>query len=172
MTSSSTKRIYLDVCALCRPFDDQTQMRIRLETDAVQLILSHIRAGNLTLIVSPAHMIEIGAIEDLTEREHLFSILRQVGNPVTFELKQTRIRAERLTMKDHTFLREDEMVQRAIDVLMNALGPVETIRFLTLPRRRRLDSVTRHRQWQDSLDKDRFFDQVFGAEEAFTPPAS
>ena len=26
------KRIYLDVCALCRPFDDQHQVRIRLET--------------------------------------------------------------------------------------------------------------------------------------------
>jgi len=75
-------------------------------------------------------------------------------------------------MKDHTFLQEDKMVQRAIDVLMNALGPIETVRFLTLPRRRRLDSVTRHRQWQDSLDKDRFFDQVFGAEKAFTPPVS
>jgi hypothetical protein len=23
------KRVYLDVCALCRPFDDQAQMRIR-----------------------------------------------------------------------------------------------------------------------------------------------
>ena len=91
-----TRRIYLDVCSLCRPFDDQTQMRIRLETDAVQLILSHVRAGNLTLVVSPAHMIEIGAIEDLTERAHLFSTLRQVGNPITFELKQTRKRAERL----------------------------------------------------------------------------
>jgi hypothetical protein len=46
---------------------------------------------------------------------------------------------------------------------MNALGPVEMIRFLTLPRQRRLDAVTRHHQWQADLDKDRFFDQVFGA---------
>lgn len=48
----STKRIYLDVCALCRPFDDQTQIRIRLETGAVQLILSHVRSGDLALITS------------------------------------------------------------------------------------------------------------------------
>jgi len=69
-------------------------------------------------------------------------------------------------MKDHTLLKEDEMVRRAIDALMGALGPIEAVRFLTLPRRRRLDSVMRHRRWQDSLDQDRFFDQVFGAEEA------
>ena len=64
-------------------------------------------------------------------------------------------------MKGHTYLQEDEMIQRAIDALMKTLGPVETVRFLSLSRRRRLDAVTRHRQWQDGLDKDRFFDQVF-----------
>jgi len=95
--SSSTKHIYLDVCALCRPFDDQTQMRIRLETDAIQLILSHVRSGNLTLVVSPAHDIETDAIDDLTEREHLLSMLQQMGQRIVFDLKQTRKRAEQLT---------------------------------------------------------------------------
>lgn len=73
-------------------------------------------------------------------------------------------------MKQHIFLEEEEIVRRAVDTLMATLGPVETARFLTLPRRRRLDSVIRHRRWQESLDKDRFFDQVFGLEEAPTPP--
>jgi len=31
-------RIYLDNCSFNRPFDDQTQLRIRLETEAKQLI--------------------------------------------------------------------------------------------------------------------------------------
>jgi hypothetical protein len=65
-------------------------------------------------------------------------------------------------MSDHTYLPEDEAVERAIDALMQALGPIETARFLTLPRQRRLDSVTRHRGWQDSLDENQFFDLVFG----------
>ena len=51
--------------------------------------------------------------------------------------------------------------QQIIDALMEALGPVETVRFLTLPRQKRLDSVARHRRWQSSLDKDAFFRQVF-----------
>jgi hypothetical protein len=69
-------------------------------------------------------------------------------------------------MKEHTYLQEDEMVQRAVDALLEALGPVETARFLTMPRRQRLDSVARHRQWQESLDKDEFFAHVFSAGDA------
>ena len=38
-------RIYLDVCCLNRPFDDQQQDRIRLESEAVLLILAHLEAG-------------------------------------------------------------------------------------------------------------------------------
>jgi len=39
-------RIYLDVCCLNRPFDDQTQDRIHLESEAVILILKRVRSGN------------------------------------------------------------------------------------------------------------------------------
>jgi len=39
---------------------------------------------------------------------------------------------------------------------------VETIRFINLPKKRRLESVKRHREWQKLLNKDRFFDEVFG----------
>jgi len=65
-------------------------------------------------------------------------------------------------VKSHIYLPEDEMIRRALEALMAALGPVETIRFLTLPRRRRLESVQWHRQWQAALDQKQFFDQVFG----------
>lgn len=34
------KLVYIDVCALSRPFDEQEYIRIRLETEAVNLILS------------------------------------------------------------------------------------------------------------------------------------
>jgi hypothetical protein len=35
--------IYLNVCCLNRPFDDQTQERIRLEAEAVLRILANIQ---------------------------------------------------------------------------------------------------------------------------------
>jgi len=68
-------------------------------------------------------------------------------------------------MKAQVYLPENEMIHRALDALMSTLGPVETARFLALPRQRRLDSVESHRQWQAGLDKDQFFNQVFGPEE-------
>ncbi|HUT71567.1 MAG TPA: hypothetical protein VMW89_12920 [Desulfatiglandales bacterium] len=52
-----SKFIYVDVCALSRPFDDQSFMRIRLETEAVNLILSKIKEGRFKLLVSTAHTI-------------------------------------------------------------------------------------------------------------------
>lgn len=69
------KRIYLDVCVLSRPFDDQNQARIRLETGALQIVLAHIRSGELTLIVSPVHWAESGAVPDPKEKEYLELIL-------------------------------------------------------------------------------------------------
>ena len=95
--SSSHRRVYLDVCALCRPFDDQTQMRIRLEIDAVQLILSYVRSGSLTLVVSPVHEAEISAINDPIEREHLLSMLQQIGERFETDRRQARERAKQLT---------------------------------------------------------------------------
>ena len=64
-------------------------------------------------------------------------------------------------MSEHTYLKEDEMIRRAVEALLRDLGPVEATRFLTLPQRRKVDSVTRHRLWQEGLDRDRFYDQVF-----------
>lgn len=95
--TESAKRVYLDVCTLCRPFDDQAQMRIRLETEAVQLILSHVRSSNLPLIVSPVHDIEIRAIDNPIEREHLLSTLSEIGYRVVFDLRRVRQRAEELS---------------------------------------------------------------------------
>jgi len=66
-------------------------------------------------------------------------------------------------MMNHTYLQEDVMIRKAVETLLQALGPVETARFLALPRQHRLDSVVRHHRWQESLDKKLFFDQVFGA---------
>lgn len=94
-----TRRVYLDVCALCRPFDDQDQMRIRLETAAVLLILAHVRSRTLTLVVSPAHSVEIAAIEDLAEREHLQLLLQEIGTRISFDLPRARQRAEQLAQQ-------------------------------------------------------------------------
>jgi len=49
---SEQYRIYLDVCCLNRPFDRQTQPRIRLETEAILAIINNCQTGTWTLITS------------------------------------------------------------------------------------------------------------------------
>ena len=95
-SSQPPRRIYLDVCALNRPLDDQSQMRIRLEADAVSLILSHVRAHTLQMVVSPVHLSEASANPDLTKREHVQVLLKDVGVEVTVDMAQARSRAEQL----------------------------------------------------------------------------
>jgi hypothetical protein len=51
---------------------------------------------------------------------------------------------------------------RGIEILFRELGNVDAIRFLFIPRKKRVESVKRHRDWQQTLDKDTFFDEIFG----------
>lgn len=39
--------IYLDTCAIQRPFDDQTQLRIALESEAVLALIEHVENGKI-----------------------------------------------------------------------------------------------------------------------------
>ena len=65
-------------------------------------------------------------------------------------------------MKSVKYLDEEVVIKKAVEILIKELGPVETIRFINLPKKRRLESVRRHREWQKLLNKDRFFNEVFG----------
>lgn len=64
-------------------------------------------------------------------------------------------------MKTSEFIEEKDLFAKAIQILMDNLGPVETSRFLVIAEKNRLESVKRHRLWQSGLDKDTFFDAVF-----------
>jgi predicted nucleic acid-binding protein len=88
--------IYLDVCALSRPFDDQAYLRIRLETEAVNLIMSKIQDGHLKMAVSPVHFAEIRAIPDTLERLELLSIVERYGVLLDIDTANTRKRADEL----------------------------------------------------------------------------
>jgi hypothetical protein len=56
---------------------------------------------------------------------------------------------------------EEELVEKAVSILLKELGPVETSRFMTLPQKRRTESLRRHREWQKSLDREAFFREIF-----------
>jgi len=64
-------------------------------------------------------------------------------------------------VKNVKYMGEDVVVKKGIEALLHALGPVEAIRFITMSKEKRIESVRRHREWQKSLDKKRFFDEIF-----------
>lgn len=88
--------IYLDVCALSRPFDDQRYLRIRLETEAFNLVLSEVKQGKYRLLVSPVHVKEIDAIHDVYERAELQTLLYRFSVRVDVNVGEARERAEEL----------------------------------------------------------------------------
>ena len=57
-------KVYLDTCCLNRPFDDQTQERLRLESEAVLAILSRIEKGEWDWIGSEILIDEIEQTPD------------------------------------------------------------------------------------------------------------
>ena len=52
------ERVYLDMCSLKRPFDDQRQPRVREEATAVASVVARAEAGEIALVRSPAHLVE------------------------------------------------------------------------------------------------------------------
>lgn len=54
--------VYLDVCCLQRPFDDLSQVRVRLEAEAVALILSYVEENRISLYSSEVIEYEVNQI--------------------------------------------------------------------------------------------------------------
>jgi len=74
-------KIYLDTCCLNRPFDDQTQERIRLESEAVLAIISRIEKGEWDWIGSEVLIDEIEQTPDtrkLSRARLLSGFIRQM----------------------------------------------------------------------------------------------
>lgn len=88
--------MYLDVCTLCRPFDDQHRMRIRLETDSYFLVMQAIQNGTYELLYSKVHEKEIAAINDMLERTEIFETIYQNGKRCSGDFKSIRKRANEL----------------------------------------------------------------------------
>jgi len=87
-------RIYLDSCCFSRLFDDQTQTRVRRETEAIRLILNAIERGEWELICSEATEVEAATIPD-PERRHKVLALVSTGT-VRLSLSTEHIKRARV----------------------------------------------------------------------------
>ena len=97
MQKKVDNKIYLDVCVLCRPFDDQQSIRIRLETDAIYMILSKIHNRELYAVKSPVHDIELSAISNDLEKEKVLALISTFDSVSKIDIDKVRCRADALS---------------------------------------------------------------------------
>ncbi len=89
-------KIYLDTCCLNRPFDNQRQHRIRLEAEAVTLILEKIRRRELVWIGSEVLVYEIEQTQNVERKQRLLLLAQEVNE--TIEVNEKTVgRAETLS---------------------------------------------------------------------------
>lgn len=107
-------RIYFDSCSIQRPFDDKSQIRIRIETEAILSIIELIEDGRIDLITSSVVEFELKKTPD-PER-------------ISSGLKVISLHSERITLSDKIVKRAKEFEMRnikAIDALHLAIADVE-----------------------------------------------
>jgi predicted nucleic acid-binding protein len=75
-------KLYLDVCCLNRPFDDQTQARIRLEAEAVLMILARCEAGAWEWVASEVIALEISRTPDAERRRRVQALASHAHHSV------------------------------------------------------------------------------------------
>lgn len=76
-------KIYLDVCCLNRPLDDQTQVRVRLESEAVVFVLSRIAAGEWLWFGSTAMIAEIKQTPDAARQQQVLLLTEHIDEMIS-----------------------------------------------------------------------------------------
>jgi len=77
-----TYKIYLDSCCVSRPYDNQTQNRIKSETAAIMQIISGFWNGEWQSITSKVLQFEINRISDLTKRSFVKSLFTSIPQTI------------------------------------------------------------------------------------------
>ncbi|MBM3838177.1 MAG: PIN domain-containing protein [Verrucomicrobia bacterium] len=94
-------KVYLDTSAIKRPFDDQTQPRIKLETEALVTILAMAQAGEITLINSSVLRYENSRNPDAERRRYMEQTLElcQIDQAMNEQVQQRATGLEALGLK-------------------------------------------------------------------------
>jgi predicted nucleic acid-binding protein len=69
-------KLFLDCCCLNRPFDDQSQARVRLEAEAVLKILDSIERNEHQLLGSSYLLVEIKRIPNIQRQQEILFTIR------------------------------------------------------------------------------------------------
>jgi hypothetical protein len=76
--------LYLDCCALQRPFDDPSQLRVATEAEAVLKLIELFEAGEVNLVSSGALLFEVVRIKAVERREYCFDLLGRCPHFIEF----------------------------------------------------------------------------------------
>ncbi len=99
-------RIYLDACCLNRPFDDQTQDRLRFESEAILMILHRCEIGMWELVTSKVTNLEISKIPE-ADRKRKVAIL--------------------VSLSKHKILIDEEVEERALFLKKKGFKPFDAL---------------------------------------------
>ncbi len=123
-------RIYFDVCCLNRPFDDQSQQRIRLEAEAINFLFQHIQR--------PPY-----------PNKPTFN--RAVAFP---HRKPPAMATGAMEMIDVTTMTPVQIQQTGMEILVREMGAVGLIRFLQQFDMGYGDYTADRHKWLDDLSLD------------------
>ena len=102
-TEKTASTVYLDVCCLNRPFDDQTQVRIHMEAESVLAFIALAMEGRYVWVSSEVVDFEIDQTPD-PERRQRVALLAGFAHRHLLVDEQVERRAEELeALGFHTF---------------------------------------------------------------------
>jgi predicted nucleic acid-binding protein len=144
--SEKKLRVYLDNCCYNRPFDDQGQLSIQLETQAKLWIQNLIKDDKVALVVSFFSLFENNANKDMDKAEHIAEFFENAAvyidetHLAEIRLLRDEIMATGIKHKDAIhlaaamaanadyFVTADKRVLKYKSERINALSPIEFIR--------------------------------------------
>lgn len=113
-------RVYLDTCSLNRPFDDQTQLRIRLEAEAILWVLKQVDLGRFILCGSDVLHFENQNNPDLGKQAKVGELLkrRREYAKITSHIEERAKQLERESMQPLDALHMASAESLRADVLL------------------------------------------------------
>lgn len=139
-------RIYLDNCCFNRPFDDQNQIRIRLETEAKLEIQRRILSGEIELVwsyildfeneVNPfeqrkivIHQWKDHAIGDADESKEIIDLAEKFCKMGIKSKDSLHIACAILLKCDYFLTTDDELIKKAVEIdLIRITDPISYVR--------------------------------------------
>lgn len=114
------RRVYLDVCCLNRPFDDQRQDRVHLEAEAVLLILKRCESGEWHWVSSAVVSYEVDRMPNQERRHRITEILRGAKEifPLTESAVERGEELKKLGLKTYDALHVACAEHTQVDILL------------------------------------------------------